>query len=67
MSMAVLSATQTVGKLRMLGNAVFKHAVTDIAGIIRTCAEEAGYDVPTIDWFVRIRRISAFCSLSRAN
>ncbi|MEL6686688.1 MAG: beta-ketoacyl-ACP synthase III [Pseudomonadota bacterium] len=46
------SATQTVGKLRMLGNAVFKHAVTDIAGIIRTCAEEAGYDVPTINWFV---------------
>lgn len=46
------SATGTVGKLRMLGNAVFKHAVTDIAGIIRTCAEEAGQDVPTIDWFV---------------
>ena len=46
------SATGTVGKLRMLGNAVFKHAVTDIAGIIRTCAEDAGYDVPTINWFV---------------
>lgn len=46
------SSTGTVGKLRMLGNAVFKHAVTDIAGIIRTCAEEADYDVPTIDWFV---------------
>jgi len=46
------SSTGTVGKLRMLGNAVFKHAVTDIAGIIKTCAEEAEYDVPTIDWFV---------------
>lgn len=46
------SSTGTVGKLRMLGNAVFKHAVTDIAGIIRICAEEADYDVPTIDWFV---------------
>lgn len=46
------SCTGTVGKLRMLGNAVFKHAVTDISGIIRICAEEAGYDVPTIDWFV---------------
>lgn len=46
------SSTGTVGKLRMLGNAVFKHAVTDIAGIIRICAEEAGCDVPTIDWFV---------------
>lgn len=46
------SSTGTVGKLRMLGNAVFKHAVTDIAGIIRICAEEADYDVPAIDWFV---------------
>jgi 3-oxoacyl-[acyl-carrier-protein] synthase-3 len=46
------SSTQTVGKLRMLGNAVFKHAVTDIAGVIKSCADEAGYDVPTIDWFV---------------
>lgn len=46
------SSTGTVGKLRMLGNAVFKHAVTDIAGIIQTCADEAEYDVPTIDWFV---------------
>ena len=46
------SATGTVGKLRMLGNAVFKHAVKDISGIIETCAEEVGYDVPSIDWFV---------------
>ena len=46
------SSTGTVGKLRMLGNAVFKHAVTDITGIIRTCAEEANHDVPSIDWFV---------------
>ncbi|MGB6231400.1 MAG: beta-ketoacyl-ACP synthase III [Litorimonas sp.] len=46
------SETGTVGKLRMLGNAVFKHAVTDIAGIIRECAEEAGHPVTSIDWFV---------------
>ncbi|GLQ23285.1 3-oxoacyl-[acyl-carrier-protein] synthase 3 [Algimonas ampicilliniresistens] len=46
------SSTGTVGKLRMLGNAVFKHAVNDIARIIQTCADEAEYDVPTIDWFV---------------
>ena len=47
------SATGTVGKLRMLGNAVFKHAVTDIAGVIRECAEGAGFDdVASIDWFV---------------
>lgn len=46
------SATGTVGKLRMLGNAVFKHAVKDIAGIIEICADQAGHDVPSIDWFV---------------
>lgn len=46
------SATGTVGKLRMLGNAVFKHAVTDIAHVIRSCAEEAGHTVTDIDWFV---------------
>ena len=46
------STTQTVGKLRMLGNAVFKHAVKDIAGIIEQCAQEARVDVASIDWFV---------------
>ena len=47
------SSTQTVGKLRMTGNAVFKHAVTDIANVIRECAVGAGVDaVNTIDWFV---------------
>ena len=47
------SATGTVGKLRMLGNAVFKHAVTDIAKVIEECASEAGVeDVASIDWFV---------------
>ncbi|MGB3457646.1 MAG: beta-ketoacyl-ACP synthase III [Litorimonas sp.] len=46
------SATGTVGKLRMLGNAVFKHAVTDIANVIRECAVEAGHEVTSIDWFV---------------
>jgi 3-oxoacyl-[acyl-carrier-protein] synthase-3 len=46
------SATGTVGKLRMLGNAVFKHAVTDIAKVIEECAEEAGHVVTDIDWFV---------------
>ena len=47
------SCTGTVGKLRMLGNAVFKHAVTDIAKVIQECAVEAGVeDVASIDWFV---------------
>jgi len=46
------SRTQTVGHLRMLGNQVFKHAVTDIAQVIRDCAEQANVDVADIDWFV---------------
>lgn len=46
------SRTQTVGHLRMLGNQVFKHAVKDIAQVIRDCAEQAGVEVADIDWFV---------------
>ena len=46
------SRTQTVGHLRMLGNQVFKHAVTDIAQVIRDCAEQANVEIADIDWFV---------------
>lgn len=46
------SRTQTVGHLRMLGNQVFRHAVTDIAAAIKTCAQSADVDTADIDWFV---------------
>jgi len=46
------SRTQTVGHLRMLGNQVFKHAVTDIAQVMRDCADQAGVEIADIDWFV---------------
>ena len=46
------SRTQTVGHLRMLGNQVFKHAVTDISKVIKDCAEQASVEVADIDWFV---------------
>lgn len=46
------SKTQTVGKLRMLGNQVFKHAVTEIADAMKSCADKAGIAVSEIDWFV---------------
>jgi len=46
------SRTQTVGHLRMLGNQVFKHAVTDIAQVIRDCADQAEVQISDIDWFV---------------
>lgn len=46
------SSTQTVGHLRMLGNQVFKHAVTDIADAMSTCAGAVNIPVTEIDWFV---------------
>ena len=46
------SRTQTVGHLRMIGNQVFRFAVTDLTGIIRACAAAAEVEVSDIDWFV---------------
>jgi len=46
------SKTQTVGHLRMIGNQVFKHAVTDIAAAMRQCAEDANVSIDEVDWFV---------------
>jgi len=46
------STTGTVGKLRMLGNQVFKHAVINISEAIHAAAEKAGVTVPEVDWFI---------------
>lgn len=46
------SKTGTVGHVRMLGNQVFRHAVTDIAAIMGECAENCGIPITEIDWFV---------------
>lgn len=46
------SATQTVGKLRMLGNQVFKHAVTEIADAMKSCADKASIPISEVNWFV---------------
>ncbi len=46
------SKTQTVGHLRMIGNQVFKHAVTDIAAAMRQCANDANISIDDVDWFV---------------
>ena len=46
------SSNARVGKLRMEGQAVFKHAVTNIASAIEECCEKAGRSVSEIDWFV---------------
>ncbi len=46
------STTQTVGHLRMVGNQVFKHAVSKIAESVTAAADQAGIPVSDIDWFV---------------
>ena len=46
------SSTQTVGHLKMVGNQVFKHAVSKISESVRAAAQQAGIDVSEIDWFV---------------
>lgn len=46
------STTGTVGKLRMQGNQVFKHAVVNISEAVRAAAEVAGVQVSDVDWFI---------------
>jgi 3-oxoacyl-[acyl-carrier-protein] synthase-3 len=46
------STTQTVGHLRMVGNQVFKHAVSKISESVKAACEQAGVPVSEIDWFV---------------
>jgi len=46
------STTQTVGKLRMKGREVFRHAVVNLAGVLEEVLTEAGVTVEAIDWVV---------------
>jgi 3-oxoacyl-[acyl-carrier-protein] synthase-3 len=46
------STTGTVGKLRMEGREVFKHAVGMITDVIESAFEQAGMNVDQLDWFV---------------
>ena len=46
------STTQTVGHLRMVGNQVFKHAVTKISDSVRSLASDVGLELSDVDWFV---------------
>lgn len=46
------STTQTVGHLRMRGPEVFKHAVVNLASVLREVIEEAGISAEEIDWIV---------------
>ncbi len=46
------STTGTVGKLRMQGNQVFKHAVVNISEAVTAAAAAAGVAVSDVDWFI---------------
>lgn len=46
------STTGTVGRLRMVGNQVFKHAVVNIAEAVQSAAANAGVEIADVDWFI---------------
>ena len=46
------STTGTVGKLRMKGREVFRHAVVNLADVLNTVLERAGLTSADIDWVV---------------
>jgi 3-oxoacyl-[acyl-carrier-protein] synthase-3 len=46
------STTGTVGKLRMKGKEVFRHAVVNLASVMGEALERAGHDVGEVDWVV---------------
>ncbi|WP_423142634.1 beta-ketoacyl-ACP synthase III [Parablastomonas sp. CN1-191] len=46
------STTGTVGKLRMKGQEVFRHAVTNLASVLASTLKEAGYTPADVDWVV---------------
>jgi 3-oxoacyl-[acyl-carrier-protein] synthase-3 len=46
------SETQTTGKLRMIGNAVFRQAVEHISGAMLEACARANLSIEQVDWFV---------------
>jgi 3-oxoacyl-[acyl-carrier-protein] synthase-3 len=46
------STTGTVGKLRMKGKEVFRHAVTNLAAVLNESLEAAGHTADEVDWVV---------------
>lgn len=46
------SQTGSVGKVRMLGNAVFRQAVEHISGAMLEACARAGVSIEAVDWFV---------------
>src|SRR3954454_21478154 len=46
------STTGTVGKLRMKGREVFRHAVVNLAGVLNEVLADAGLTADDVDWVV---------------
>ncbi len=46
------SSTKTVGHLRMSGNQVFRHAITNISSSIAKVLDDTGLTISDVDWFV---------------
>jgi len=46
------STTGTVGKLRMKGREVFRHAVVNLADVLNEVLADAGYSAADVDWVV---------------
>jgi 3-oxoacyl-[acyl-carrier-protein] synthase-3 len=46
------STTGTVGKLRMKGREVFRHAVVNLSEVLKEVLAEAGVEIGDIDWLV---------------
>jgi 3-oxoacyl-[acyl-carrier-protein] synthase-3 len=44
--------TGTVGKLRMKGREVFRHAVVNLSSVLKEALDAAGEDIDNIDWVV---------------
>jgi 3-oxoacyl-[acyl-carrier-protein] synthase III len=47
-----VSTTGTVGKLRMTGKEVFRHAVTNLSDVLREVLDDAGITAEEVDWVV---------------
>jgi 3-oxoacyl-[acyl-carrier-protein] synthase-3 len=47
-----VSTTGTVGKLRMKGKEVFRHAVVNLAEVLNEVLAAAGYEAGEVDWVV---------------
>ncbi|RPF72408.1 beta-ketoacyl-ACP synthase III [Aurantiacibacter spongiae] len=46
------SSTGEVGKLRMMGREVFRHAVTNLSAVLTEVLGDAGFEAGDIDWVV---------------